>query len=50
MDAFWKSPPLPRQKHFEPQKMVRGPDVLTILTSESLSRHSGVQNLGTQIS
>ena len=36
-----------REKHFEPQKVVRDPGVLTVLTSESLSRHSVVQILAT---
>ena len=38
-----KSLRLLRDKHFELQKAVRDPDILTILISESLSRHSVVQ-------
>ena len=37
-DAVSKSLHLPREKHFEPQKVVRDPGCLTILTSESPSR------------
>ena len=36
---------LPREKHFEPPKVVRDPGVLTVLPSKSLSRHSVVQIL-----
>ena len=36
---------MPRENHFEPQKVVRDPGVFTILTSESLSRADVVQNL-----
>ena len=43
--AVSKSLRLPREKHFEPQKVVRDCGVLTILTSKSLSRHSEVQIL-----
>ena len=51
--AFWnvsKSLRLPREKHFEPQKVVRDPGVLTILTSESFSRAGVVQIFGTSTS
>ena len=44
--AFWnvsKSLRLPREKHFEPQKVVRDPSILMILTSKSLSRAGVVQ-------
>ena len=47
--AFWylsKSLRLPRETHFEPQKVVRDPGVLTILTSKSFSRASVVQIFG----
>ena len=46
--AFWnvlKSLRLPRENHFELQKVVRDPGVFTVLTSESLSRADAVQNL-----
>ena len=42
--TFWnvsKSLRLPREKHFEPQKVVRDPGVLTILTSKSFTRRRG---------
>ena len=48
--AFWnvsKSLRLPREKHFERQKVVRAPGVLTILTSKSFSRAGVVQILAT---
>ena len=51
--AFWnvsKSLRLPREKHFEPQKVVRDPGVLTILTSKSFSRAGVVQIFGTSSS
>ena len=51
--AFWKvskSLRLPREKHFEPQKVVRDPGVLTILTSKSFSRAGVVQILATSTS
>ena len=51
--AFWnvsKSLRLPREKHFEPQKVVRAPGVLTILTSKSFSRAGVVQILATSTS
>ena len=51
--AFWnvsKSLRLPREKHFERQKVVRDPGVLTILTSKSFSRAGVVQILATSIS
>ena len=38
------------QKHFEPQKVVRDPGVLTILTSKSFSRAGVVQILATSTS
>ena len=37
-----KSFRLPRERHFEPQKMLRAPGALTVLTSKSLARHSVV--------
>ena len=40
-----KSLRLPREKHFELQKVVRDPGVLTVLTSKSFSRAGGVQIL-----
>ena len=46
--AFWnvsKSLRMPREKHFEPQKVVRDPRALTILTSKSFSRAGVVQIL-----
>ena len=46
--AFWnvsKSLRLPRENHFEPQKVVRDPGVLTILTSKSFSCAGVVQIL-----
>ena len=46
--SFWnvsKSLRLPREKHFEPQKVARDPGVFTILTSKSLSRAGVVQIL-----
>ena len=49
-DAASKSLRLPREKHFEFQKMVRDPGVLTILTSKSLSRAGVVQILATRTS
>ena len=45
-----KSLRLPREKHFEPQKVVRDPGVLTILTSKSFSRAGVVQIFGTSTS
>ena len=42
-----KSLRLPREKHFEPQKVVRDPGFLTILTSKSLWRAGVVQTLAT---
>ena len=51
--AFWnlsKSLRLPREKHFEPQKVVRAPGVLTILTSKSFWRAGVVQILATSTS
>ena len=51
--TFWnvsKSLRLPREKHIEPQKVVRDPGVLTILTSKSLSRAGVVQILPTRTS
>ena len=42
---FLKSLRLPREKHFELQKVVPDPGVLMVLTSESLSGHSVVQIL-----
>ena len=51
--AFWnvsKSLRLPREKHFELQKMVRDPSVLTLLISKSLSRAGVVQSLATSTS
>ena len=45
-----KSLRLPRKKHFEPQKVVRDPGVLTILTSKSFSRAGVVQILATSTS
>ena len=51
--AFWnvlKSLRLPRQKHFEPQKVVRDPSVLTILTSKSFSCAGVIQILATSTS
>ena len=45
-----KSLRLPREKHFEPQKIVRAPGVLTILTSKSRSRAGVVQILPTSTS
>ena len=51
--AFWnlsKSLRLPREKHFEPQKVVRAPGVLTILTSKSFWRAGVVQILPTSTS
>ena len=51
--AFWnvsKSLRLPREKHFERQKVVRDPGVLTILTSKSFSRAGVVQILATSTS
>ena len=45
MHALSKSLRLPREKHFELQKVVGDPGVLTILTSKSPSRHSEVQIL-----
>ena len=44
-DAVSKSMHLPREQHFEPQKMVRDPGVLTILASKSFSRAGVVQIL-----
>ena len=41
---------LPREKHFEPQKVVRDPGVLTILASNSFSRAGVVQILATSTS
>ena len=41
-----KSLGLPREKHFELQKVVRNPGILTILTSKSLSRAGLVQIFG----
>ena len=49
-DAMSKSLPLPREKHFEPQKTSRDPGVLTIFTSESLSRAGVVQILAASTS
>ena len=46
--AFWnvsKSLRLPRENLFEPQKVVRDPGILTILSSKSFSRASVVQIL-----
>ena len=40
----------PREKHFEPQKVVRECGVLTILTSKSFSRAGVVQIFGTSTS
>ena len=51
--AFWNvsnSLRLPREKHFEPQKVVRDPSVLTILTSKSCWRAGVVQILVTSTS
>ena len=51
--AFWnvsKSLRLPRENHFEPQKVVRDPGVLTILTSKSCWRAGVVQILPTSTS
>ena len=51
--AFWnvsKSLRLPREKHFEPQKVVRDRGVLTILTSKSCWRAGVVQILPTSTS
>ena len=51
--AFWnvsKSLRLPRDKHFEPQKVVRAPGGLTILASKSFSRAGVVQILATSTS
>ena len=51
--AFWNvSKPLrlPCENHFEPQKVVRDPGVLTILTSKSFSRAGVVQILATSTS
>ena len=51
--AFWnvsKSLRLPREKHFERQKVVRDPGVLTILTSKSCWRAGVVQILATSTS
>ena len=51
--AFWnvsKSLRLPREKHFEPQKVVRDPGALTILTSKSFSRAGVVQIFGASTS
>ena len=45
-----KSLRLPREKHFQPQKLVRDPGVLTILTSKSCWRASVVQILPTATS
>ena len=45
-----KSLRLPREKHFEPQKVVRDPGALTILTSKSFSRAGVVQILATSTS
>ena len=45
-----KSLRLPREKHFEPQKVVRDPGVLTILTSKSCSHAGMVQTLPTSTS
>ena len=45
-----KSLRMPREKHFEPQKVVRDPGVLTILTSASLSCAGVVQILPTRTS
>ena len=45
-----KSLRLPRQKHFELQKVVRDPGVLTILTSKPCSRVGVVQILATSTS
>ena len=50
MDAVSKSLRVPREKHFELQKASQAPGVLTILTSESLSRAGVVQILATSIS
>ena len=41
---------LPREKHFERQKVVRDPGVLTILSSKSFSRAGVVQIFGTSTS
>ena len=41
----WLSWRLPREKPFEPPKTSRAPGVLTVLTSESFSRHNVVQIL-----
>ena len=41
---------LPREKHFEHQKVVRDPGVLTILSSKSFSRAGVVQIFGTSTS
>ena len=51
--AFWnvsKSLRLPREKHFERQKVVRDPGVLTILTSKPFPRAGVVQILATSTS
>ena len=51
--AFWnvsKSLRLPREKHFERQKVVRDPGALTILTSKSCWRAGVVQIFGTSTS
>ena len=45
VDALSKSLPPPREKHFEPQKVLRDPGALTILTSKWLSHHGVVQIL-----
>ena len=45
-----KSLRLPRENHFELQKVVRDPGVLTILTSKSFSRAGMVQILATSTS
>ena len=47
MDALSKSLRLPREKHFEPQKVLRDPGASTILTSKSRSRRSVMQVLPT---
>ena len=42
-----KSLRLPREKHFEPQKVIGDPGALTVLISKSLSRYSVVQTFAT---
>ena len=46
-DAASKSLRLPREKHVEPQKVVRAPGVLTVWASKSPSRAGLVQILAT---